>query len=96
MRISNNKRDSFDKGAKLQEYKVAGCKAIIFRVGFTQNELRDAQSLKHATTTEKIFLFQNYRREKATILTTREIFQNNDSQIIYKTSGYPLIVSTNQ
>jgi hypothetical protein len=55
--------------------------AIIFRVGFAQNELRDTQSQKYATTTEKIFLVQNYRREKTTILTKREIFQNNDSQI---------------
>jgi len=81
MRISSNKRDSFDQGAKLQECKVAGWKAIIFRVGFAQNELRDTQSQKHATTTEKIYLFRNYRREKATIVTRREIFQNNDSQI---------------
>jgi hypothetical protein len=81
MCISNNKRDSFDQGAKLQECEVEGCKAIIFRVGFAQNELRDTQSQKHATTTEKIFLFQNYRREKATMLMKREIFQNNDSQI---------------
>jgi hypothetical protein len=50
-------------------------------VGFAQNELRDTQSQKHATTTEKIFSFENYRREKATVLTKREIFQNNDSQI---------------
>jgi hypothetical protein len=81
MCISNNKRDSLDQGTKLQESEVAGCKAIIFRVGFAQNELRHTQSQKHATTIEKIFLFQNYRREKATILPKREIFQNNYSQI---------------
>jgi hypothetical protein len=65
MCISNNKRDSFDQAAKLQECKVAGCKAIIFRVGFAQNELGDTQSQKHPTTTEKIFLFQNYRKRKS-------------------------------